>query len=96
MEDEDARSWHCGCELDPYPDDPFQGRDPPDPDTEAHALFKKEEGAKKHACKKIKATTNAKPKPKVKTTDKAPRKKQKSAKPSYDPDDLLPLEENKE
>jgi len=79
---DDARSWHCGCPYDPYPDDPFQGHGPPDPDFEGDALAKKSEGAKKHECKKSVKKAKAKAK-----KQKNPKKKR--TKPSIDPDDLL-------
>jgi hypothetical protein len=72
---DDTRSWHCGCPYDPYPDDMFQGCDPPDPNYESDADIKKGDGFKKHHCKQttktskknkaIKKSKKQKEKPKV-------------------------------
>lgn len=60
------RSWHCGCPYDPYPDDPFQGHDPPEPDFEKEAEDKKVEGVKKHRCRRAKSSGKSKKKEKRK------------------------------
>ena len=46
------RSFHCGCPCDPYPDDPFQGHGPPDPDDEGAYLAKKADGVARRNLKK--------------------------------------------
>jgi hypothetical protein len=42
-------SWHCGCEYDPYPDDPYCGRPPPDFEYELD--LRKATGEARHAKK---------------------------------------------
>lgn len=48
---DDGKSWHCGCEYDPYPDDPYCGRDPPDFEFEAD--IRKASGEARHAKKAV-------------------------------------------
>ncbi len=44
-------SWHCGCEYDPYPDDPYCGRPPPDFEFEVD--LRKASGEARHAKKAV-------------------------------------------
>lgn len=44
-------SWHCGCEYDPYPDDPYCGRPPPDFEFELD--LRKASGEARHAKKAV-------------------------------------------
>ena len=81
---DDTYSWHCGCPCDPYPDDMFQGHGPPDPNYEDDADMKKEEGVKKHTCKK---TTNVSKK--KKPTKKIKKQKEKPKVHKEDIDDAI-------
>jgi hypothetical protein len=46
-------SFHCGCEYDPYPDDPFCGTTPPDFDYHAEPDLRKAEGEARHVKKAV-------------------------------------------
>lgn len=76
--DSDAKSWHCGCEYDPWPDDMFQGRGVPDPEFEETYEKKKQEGAQHHICSKQPRPTKKPPRTlsKVKKTKKAEKAKE--------------------
>ena len=55
--DSDAKSWHCGCEYDPWPDDMFQGLGVPPQEYEETYEKKKQEGAQHHICSKQSRST---------------------------------------